>query len=214
MSYNETRGFLFAIACAPDLIKPSEWLPLIFNDQDADYASIEEVTSVLQALINLYNVVNAEVMAGDVALPDDIALRAGALENVGEAAALGQWSRGFFLAHDWLVELWNHYTPKGLDEELSGSLMVLSFFSSRELAEAFYQESNNSSTRSLDEFAEMLLGMFEEAMSSYAQLGRSIKTALAEEAILQEPLVSEAMVGRDDPCPCGSGKKFKKCCLH
>jgi uncharacterized protein len=21
-------------------------------------------------------------------------------------------------------------------------------------------------------------------------------------------------VGRDDPCPCGSGKKFKKCCLH
>jgi len=24
----------------------------------------------------------------------------------------------------------------------------------------------------------------------------------------------EAKVGRNDPCPCGSGKKFKKCCLH
>ncbi len=23
-----------------------------------------------------------------------------------------------------------------------------------------------------------------------------------------------ATVGRNDPCPCGSGKKFKKCCLH
>lgn len=23
-----------------------------------------------------------------------------------------------------------------------------------------------------------------------------------------------AKVGRNDPCPCGSGKKFKKCCLH
>ena len=23
----------------------------------------------------------------------------------------------------------------------------------------------------------------------------------------------EAKVGRNDPCPCGSGKKFKKCCL-
>ncbi|EMZ2628949.1 SEC-C domain-containing protein, partial [Escherichia coli O8:H11] len=22
------------------------------------------------------------------------------------------------------------------------------------------------------------------------------------------------MPGRNDPCPCGSGKKFKKCCLH
>ena len=21
-------------------------------------------------------------------------------------------------------------------------------------------------------------------------------------------------IGRNDPCPCGSGKKFKKCCLH
>ncbi|HEX4145667.1 MAG TPA: SEC-C metal-binding domain-containing protein [Pirellulales bacterium] len=24
----------------------------------------------------------------------------------------------------------------------------------------------------------------------------------------------EARVGRNDPCPCGSGKKYKKCCLH
>ena len=23
---------------------------------------------------------------------------------------------------------------------------------------------------------------------------------------------SEAKVGRNDPCPCGSGKKYKKCC--
>jgi SWIM/SEC-C metal-binding protein len=27
-----------------------------------------------------------------------------------------------------------------------------------------------------------------------------------------EPRVAEAKVGRNDPCPCGSGKKFKKCC--
>ncbi len=25
---------------------------------------------------------------------------------------------------------------------------------------------------------------------------------------------SKAPVGRNDPCPCGSGKKYKKCCLH
>lgn len=24
---------------------------------------------------------------------------------------------------------------------------------------------------------------------------------------------AQAKVGRNDPCPCGSGKKFKKCCL-
>jgi peptide deformylase len=25
---------------------------------------------------------------------------------------------------------------------------------------------------------------------------------------------SQTKVGRNDPCPCGSGKKFKKCCLQ
>lgn len=26
------------------------------------------------------------------------------------------------------------------------------------------------------------------------------------------PLKNETKIGRNDPCPCGSGKKFKKCC--
>ena len=32
----------------------------------------------------------------------------------------------------------------------------------------------------------------------------------AEEA--EASAVPTAKVGRNDPCPCGSGKKFKKCC--
>ncbi|MBL8968949.1 MAG: SEC-C domain-containing protein [Myxococcales bacterium] len=27
-----------------------------------------------------------------------------------------------------------------------------------------------------------------------------------------KPAPSQPKVGRNDPCPCGSGKKFKKCC--
>jgi uncharacterized protein YecA (UPF0149 family) len=27
-----------------------------------------------------------------------------------------------------------------------------------------------------------------------------------------QPVQSRASVGRNDPCPCGSGKKYKKCC--
>jgi SWIM/SEC-C metal-binding protein len=27
-----------------------------------------------------------------------------------------------------------------------------------------------------------------------------------------EPTHAEKKVGRNDPCPCGSGKKYKKCC--
>ena len=29
-----------------------------------------------------------------------------------------------------------------------------------------------------------------------------------------EPIVNKKSVGRNEPCPCGSGKKFKKCCIN
>jgi len=32
-----------------------------------------------------------------------------------------------------------------------------------------------------------------------------------EEEKKQEPIVNKNKVGRNEPCPCGSGKKYKKC---
>lgn len=29
----------------------------------------------------------------------------------------------------------------------------------------------------------------------------------------EQTVVKEEKIGRNDPCPCGSGKKYKKCCL-
>jgi preprotein translocase subunit SecA len=29
---------------------------------------------------------------------------------------------------------------------------------------------------------------------------------------VKKPVVREDKIGRNDPCPCGSGKKYKKCC--
>jgi tetratricopeptide (TPR) repeat protein len=31
---------------------------------------------------------------------------------------------------------------------------------------------------------------------------------------IEDPLPGSPLVGRNDKCPCGSGKKFKKCCIH
>ncbi len=31
-------------------------------------------------------------------------------------------------------------------------------------------------------------------------------------AIAQRPVIAAPKVGRNDPCPCGSGEKFKRCC--
>ena len=35
---------------------------------------------------------------------------------------------------------------------------------------------------------------------------------ITEEEPAQIPFVNETKVGRNEPCPCGSGKKYKKCC--
>ena len=34
-----------------------------------------------------------------------------------------------------------------------------------------------------------------------------------KEAPVKQPIKNEQKVGRNDPCPCGSGKKYKQCCL-
>lgn len=31
--------------------------------------------------------------------------------------------------------------------------------------------------------------------------------------VKQKPAVNKVKIGRNDPCPCGSGKKYKHCCL-
>jgi preprotein translocase subunit SecA len=38
-----------------------------------------------------------------------------------------------------------------------------------------------------------------------------VENRYAEEGAKQ-PARKENRVGRNDPCPCGSGKKYKKCC--
>ncbi len=52
-----------------------------------------------------------------------------------------------------------------------------------------------------------LQGLDPEAMARYAA------AETMSLGSLREPLVKGPKVGRNDPCPCGSGKKYKKCCL-
>ncbi|MFW2371906.1 MAG: UPF0149 family protein [Gammaproteobacteria bacterium] len=210
LNYHQLQGFLFAICCSPELIKPSDWLPFIFDEQDANYVSIEQAQSITQALMALYNEINQELIEAEVKLPDDILIKETAMDNVGEDAPVGQWSSGFSMGHNWLVELWDHYIPDSLEQELSSCLMILSLFSSRKLAQAFA----SASQKSLDEYVAMAQSMFDGAMHIYAHIAYSIQSALAQQAQSQQPVVHDDKVGRNDPCPCGSGKKYKKCCLH
>jgi len=53
---------------------------------------------------------------------------------------------------------------------------------------------------------------FEGQNSSSQKNVRAKAMPRPNEPVRREPIVKGQKVGRNDPCPCGSGKKYKKCC--
>jgi preprotein translocase subunit SecA len=57
----------------------------------------------------------------------------------------------------------------------------------------------------------------DQKLDDLAKRGRSKEEIEAEEELIKntekvEPIQADQEPGRNDPCPCGSGKKYKKCC--
>jgi uncharacterized protein len=212
MTYPQLAGFLFAVCSAPELIRPSEWMPLIFDEQDAGYRDMDQANEVLQALMALYNWTNQGVEERQPALPPGCAVLDDAVANLESGSELCQWARGFAAGHGWLVEIWEDLVPDELDKELGAILAVLSFFVSREVAEALFEEGGGE-TWNPDEMAASMLDLLPEAMAGYAHMGRSIDEVLrAHGDDLPEPPATAVKIGRNQSCPCGSGLKYKNCC--
>ena len=210
LTYPQLAGFLFGLANGPELIQPSEWIPLVFNDQDAGYETDDEANQVLQAMMALYNDSVRERPGGAVSLPPGCEVRPDLMENLTIDSPLSQWAQGFGIGYEYLSEVWDAYTPDEFDEEIGALLMTLTFFSSPALADAYYQEGNKKGT--FDQLAESVMEIFPEAMREYAHLGRSIYRVRLESGDIDTNSSLPIKIGRNDPCFCGSGKKFKKCC--
>ncbi|MBU4582692.1 MAG: SEC-C domain-containing protein [Proteobacteria bacterium] len=65
-------------------------------------------------------------------------------------------------------------------------------------------------TADLDQFKESLLDML---MMVSGRLGKGLTHPGDPRPVREAPLPARPAVGRNHPCPCGSGKKYKKCCL-
>jgi uncharacterized protein len=210
LTYPQLAGFLFSIANSPELIPPSEWIPMVFNDQDGEFETRREAEGALHAMMALYNDCCRAWSEGNTPIPPGCEMRPQAMDNLAEDAPLSQWAQGFSMGYDYLEESWSDYTPDDLDEELGSLLMVLTFFASPKLAKAYHEEGTGK--QSLAEMADTVLTLFPEAIRAFAHLGRSIYQVRYEAGEFEEVPPLRSKIGRNDPCPCGSGKKFKKCC--
>lgn len=209
LSYHELQGFLSTVSSAPELVKPSEWMPIVFGEQEAGYANLEEARAVIGERMELYNSVNAEVFEHRAALPSDCQFRRQTLANLEDDAPVAQLSRGFLRGHQWLQESWDAYVPDEIDDDYAAMLMTLSFFASKKLAEAYCDEAGG---RELRETAKSIRGVFPKALAGYAHLGRSIQQVVAEAERSEPSQPQRRKIGRNELCPCGSGRKYKKCC--
>jgi uncharacterized protein YecA (UPF0149 family) len=57
----------------------------------------------------------------------------------------------------------------------------------------------------------------QKQMDENDKRARTVEDIKAEEELLKktkkvDPIKAEKTPDRNDPCPCGSGKKYKKCC--
>ncbi|MGB5166279.1 MAG: UPF0149 family protein [Woeseiaceae bacterium] len=185
LRFHEVQGFLFAVACSPELIPPSAWMPAISDEEDIGFRDEAEAQRIMGLVIALYNGINDSVFERSDRLPPGCEFRANIEDCFDEELPISLWSRGFMMGHDWLTEVWDEYLPEDLDGEVGSSALVLSFFSSRQLAELYHLESTTTPRQrrpkvSFEDYAEKVRKLFPAALSSYAHVGRSISEALID----------------------------------
>jgi uncharacterized protein len=216
-------GYLTALAAGPRALAFDEWLPAMAGDaferafaDPADRAMAEAALKARAAV--LADQLDAEALFDD---PDrlrlsplmsdwDEAARAEAVEQGGmtadEAAELvtgGQWADGFFAALEDVAADWTA-TPDddeaALFTELLAQVQALRLAEGsdalREHVRATYDEAGAGRERLVDEacYAVQDLRLWWVDHAPRPATRRVAKTP-----------------GRNDPCPCGSGLKFKKC---
>lgn len=72
--------------------------------------------------------------------------------------------------------------------------------------ETMIQNIENESTRYLNR------AQIRDNLQREAVVKNTVASSGKDEGTKRKPIVSKEQVGRNDPCPCGSGKKYKNCC--
>jgi uncharacterized protein len=188
MSIAMVDGFLTAIVIGPEVVMPSDYLPWIWDrkrgKKDAGFADLDEATRILGYVQGMHNRVAAQLM--------------GERPTVVPAFLLDpswdhrEWLAGFAMGTEFDPEGWDHAFENA--HELFAAVDALSDIerAARGWAQAC-AEMTASLVRIRDYFR---AGEWRQAFEAVAR-----------------PFVREGpKVGRNDPCPCGSGRKFKKCC--
>jgi uncharacterized protein len=231
-SWEYCDGFLTALLCCRRLIPPSAYFPVLFGGgaddpgfgqaRFRDAAQLDafaglwfrrwnEVAAALQAPVESLDDERAlvpyliDVRAAVAALP--AAEREALTERTNEALpAFGQyWAIGFTDAVEAWLDDWRAPRERELAQAWDDALDTLYALTDDDTDPPALNPGNADGPPTVSEARWALFGEALWAVYDLYDIAREAGPPI-------EPIRRAVTPGRNDPCPCGSGKKYKKCC--
>jgi uncharacterized protein len=184
LALDELHGFCVALAMGPDAEAPDDWITIVL---DSDAAPSAELANLLERF-------------RDTAAQ---ALNDGTLEIRGRVTRTGRidrasWCRGFIAGSNASTSDWYEYGDAEDFDELMFPIEVLADALPDDVRASY----GPAQWRQLARDAEDDLVPAVLRLRDYWRIVRTPPATIRRE---------EPKVGRNDPCPCGSGRKFKQC---
>jgi uncharacterized protein len=199
MNLEELDGFFAALIAGPETVMPSEYYPEVFGGEMSDaceFGSLDEANEILGLMMRHWNDIAGTLFKDEVYVPLLL------FDEDGTAHG-NDWARGFMrgmgMRHDGWAELVN-------DEEHGGCLIPMMMLCHEHDEDPEMRPEPISTEQREDVIVHMAAGL-----SGAYRYFRSHRQVSAN-AHRSEPRRNAPKVGRNDPCPCGSGKKYKRCC--
>jgi len=193
-------GFLTAIVSGPAMIMPSRWLAAIWGDEQPVWNSMDEAQTVTGLIMRHMNAISDCLMQQPDAFEPIFFER----EVEGKIYTIvDEWCEGYLRGMNLDAANWREG-----GEEVKRLLTPIMAFTE--------QAGWPAHDLPMTDLQRMQAKIGPSAQGLHAYwLKRREEFMPAAVARPQGTVRREGpRVGRNDPCPCGSGKKFKKCCMH
>jgi uncharacterized protein len=199
MNLEELDGFFAALIAGPEVVMPSEYLPEAFGGEMSEiceFARLDEANEILGLMMRHWNTIAATLSEGEPYVPF-------LLEGEAGAANGNDWARGFMrgmgLRHEGWAEL--------VDDEENGGCLIPMMMLCHEHDDDPEMRPEPISTEKREE---VIVHMAAGLMVAYRYFRQRRDTSAGTR--MAESRRSTSKAGRNVPCPCGSGKKYKRCC--
>lgn len=196
MRLDEVQAVLCAIVSGPEPVQPNVWLPEVLGKgMEKDDPVVAETVELLMRLNNdIAAALLADETVAPVLYPEDESC-----ETYDYAAWADSYVFGAGLAGDW-------YELAGKHADDLSELLEPMFLLNGMLKEDV--EKSGERWFSPAEEARLVADIQENLPVIVQTLYNFWRNKRAGGTVQRE----EPKLGRNDPCPCGSGKKFKQCC--